>query len=81
MADPSLRTVELGQFEHDHAERICADLERADIAWTFKEFGRIVRFFSMADWGVRLYVDARRLDEAKDIVRRLVEEGWPPVES
>ena len=78
--DRSLRTVQLGQFEHDHAERICHDLEHAGIAWTHKEFGRLVRLLSAADWGVRLYVDSRRLDEAKAIVKRLVDAGWPPVE-
>ncbi len=80
-ADPALRTVQLGQFEHDHAERICHELERAGIAWTSKEFGRLVRLLSAADWGVRLYVDVRRLDDAKAIVRALVEQGWPPVEA
>jgi hypothetical protein len=78
--DRSLRTVQLGQFTREHAERVCHDLEAAGIPWTHKEFGRLVRLLSAADWGVRLFVDSRRLDEAKEIVRRLAEAGWPPVE-
>lgn len=72
--DSALRTVYLGQFEHETAERIAALLEEADIAWTYKKFGGLVKLLFAGDWGVRLYVDAARVDEA----RRLVEGLAPP---
>jgi hypothetical protein len=66
-----LRTVYLGQFDHDHAERIAAELEKAEIAWTYKQFGRLTKLFFAGDWGVRLFVDGTRIEEAKAIVSRL----------
>jgi hypothetical protein len=72
VSDPkSLRTTYLGQFVHEHAERIAAALEEAGIAWTHKQFGALTRFFFAGDWGVRMYVDASRVEEAAEIVARL----------
>jgi len=70
--DPqNLRTVYLGQFTHEHAEGIGAALEEAGIAWTYKQFGRFTRLFFAGDWGVRMFVDSSRIDEARSIVSRL----------
>jgi hypothetical protein len=72
-ADKSLRTAYLGQFVHENAERIAGALEEAGIAWTYKQFGRLTKFFFAGDWGVRIYVDASRVEEAAAIVARLNE--------
>jgi hypothetical protein len=70
-ADKGLRTVYLGQFDHEHAERIAAALEEAEIPWLYKQFGRLTKLFFAGDWGVRLFVDSSRIEEAKAIVSRL----------
>jgi len=62
-------TVYLGQFTHEHAEAIAAELERADIVWWYKQPGYISAVW---EFGVRLFVDRERLDEAKEIVGRVV---------
>jgi hypothetical protein len=72
-ADPALRTIYLGQFEHAHADAIAAALEYAGIAWTYKQFGAFTRFFFAGEWGVRLYVDARRAAEAATIAASVPE--------
>ena len=71
MTDPSLRTVYLGQFEHERANEIAGALEAEGIAWSYKQFGRFTRLFFAGDWGVRLFVDAARLDDARAIVGSL----------
>lgn len=71
MAEPSLRTVYLGQFTHEHAEAIAGALEEAGIAWTYKQFGRLTKLFFAGDWGVRMFVDAARVEDARTIVSRL----------
>ena len=71
MADPSLRTTYLGQFTHEHAEQIAGALEEAGISWTYKQFGRLTKLFFAGEWGVRMFVDATRVEEARTIVSRL----------
>jgi hypothetical protein len=61
--------VYLGQFTHEHAEAIAAELERADIVWWYKQPGYISAVW---EFGVRLFVDRERLDEAKEIVGRVL---------
>lgn len=72
MAGP--RTVQLGQFTEDNAERIAGELERAGIVWWHKSHGRFVQLLSAADWGVRVFVEADRLDEARALAREIVGE-------
>lgn len=64
-------TVYLGQFTHEHAEAIAAELEAEGIVWWHKVPG----FFS-AVWehGVRLFVDRERLNEARAIADRILAE-------
>lgn len=69
--DKSLRTVYLGQFTHEHAEKIAGALEEAGIAWIYKEFGKLTKLFFAGDWGVRMFVDSTRIEEARAIVSRL----------
>jgi hypothetical protein len=66
---PRVRTVHLGQFTREHANDIAGELERAGIVWWYKEPGYIS---SVWEYGVRLFVDRERLDEARAIVTRLL---------
>ncbi len=65
-----VRTVYLGQFTWEHANQIAEALEEADIAWWYKSPGTVT-YVLFAEWGVRLFVDRDRLDEAKAIVARI----------
>ena len=73
MSEQRVSTTHLGQFTEEHAEAIAEALEEAGIVWWHKASGRVVRFFSMGDWGVRIFVDSSRLEEAKEVVRRVAE--------
>lgn len=66
-------TVYLGQFTHEHANQIAEALEAAGIIWWVKNPGTISYVLFM-EWGPRLFVDRTRLDEAKEIVGRIVPE-------
>lgn len=66
---PNVHTVHLGQFTHEHAETIAAELERAGIVWWYKQPGYIS---SIWEHGVRLFVDRERLDDARSIVDRVL---------
>lgn len=68
-----LRTAYLGQFEDAHAELIAGALEEAGIAWSYKQPGTLTRMFFAGDWGVRIFVDADRLVEAKQIAASTAE--------
>ncbi len=58
-------TTHLGQFDRVTANAIAGRLEKAGIVWWYKEPG----FISVVwEFGVRLFVDERRLDEARAIV-------------
>lgn len=71
MTEPRVSTTYLGQFTEEHAEAIAGALEEAGIVWWHKASGRLVRTLFAGDWGVRIFVDSSRLDEAKDVVRRV----------
>lgn len=71
MAD-AVRTVELGQFERDNAMAIADGLGAAGIVWWHKAPGRFTQLLSAADWGVRLFVDADRLEQAREIAAEVL---------
>lgn len=71
---PQVTTVQLGQFTDENAERIAARLEEAGINWWHKSTGQITRFFFAGDWGIRLFVDEDRLEEAVQIAREVTGE-------
>ncbi|MGH2829109.1 MAG: hypothetical protein ACRDJM_01365 [Actinomycetota bacterium] len=75
MTDERVSTSYLGQFTEEHAEAIGKELTAAGMVWWHKASGKIMRFISVGDWGVRLFVDAKRLDEARAIARRVVAPG------
>ncbi len=65
------RSLYLGQFEHATAEKLAAALEEAGIGWLFKQSGGIAKWFFAGEWGVRIFVDGSRIDEARSIVDRV----------
>lgn len=65
----SVSTVHLGQFTREHANAIAGRLEEAGITWWYKEPGY---FSQIWEWGVRLFVDRERLDEARAIADRVL---------
>ena len=73
----AIRTVYLGQFTWEHANLIAEQLEKAGIEWSYKQAGAITRVLSAGDWGVRLFVDGERLEDARQIVGAVPEP--PPV--
>lgn len=68
------RSAYLGQFTWENSNRIAGELEGAGIEWWYKQSGAITQFFFRGDWGVRLFVDADRLDEARAIAARVLGE-------
>jgi hypothetical protein len=70
-----VRTVELGQFTDENADTIAGRLEEAGIVWWYKQSGRWGRTLFLGEWGTRLYVDASRLDEARQLAADVVDEG------
>lgn len=73
--DPNVITVYLGQFTRETANRIAGELEEAGIVWWYKEPGLISQLW---EYGVRLFVDRKRLVEAKSIVDRFRTESESP---
>ena len=63
------KTTYLGQFTWEHANAIAERLEQAEIVWWYKQSGAIGRFLFRSEWGVRLFVDESRLEEAREIAR------------
>ena len=64
-------TVYLGQYTDEHAEAIAKELEEAGIVWWHKKTGRLTRTLFAGDWGVRLFVEEARLDEARAIAEKV----------
>jgi hypothetical protein len=76
--DRTVSTVHLGQFTRGTANEIAGELEKAGIVWWYKEPGWIS---SAWEFGVRLFVDKKRLPEAKEIAKRIsAERSRPPLE-
>lgn len=67
-------TVHLGHYSRETANEIAGELEEAGIFWWYKEPGWLSQVW---EYGVRLFVDKRRLAEAKVIAERIVAERNP----
>ncbi len=67
----SITTVHLGQYTRETANEIAGELEAAGIVWWYKEPGYISQVW---EFGVRLFVDRKRLDEARSIADRITAE-------
>jgi len=72
--DPNVTTVHLGQFSRETANEIAGELEAAGIVWWYKQPGWLS---SLWEFGVRLFVDRDRLDDAREIARRVIAEMEP----
>lgn len=59
---PDVRTVYLGEFTREHAERIAGALETMGIVWWYKDPGAISQIW---EHGVRMFVDRTKLTEAR----------------
>lgn len=70
-----MATIYLGQFTDEHADEIVDALDDHGIRWHAKSSGAIVRFVFAADWGVRLFVDRDRAQEAWDLVGDIAPDG------
>jgi hypothetical protein len=64
----SVSTVHLGQYTRETANEIAGELEKAGIIWWYKEPGWLSVVW---EYGVRLFVDKRRLAEAKEIAAQV----------
>jgi hypothetical protein len=64
-----MRTVYLDQYTDENADAILQALDEAGIEHWEKRSGAFTRIVFAGDWGVRIFVDAERLEEA----RRLAE--------
>lgn len=64
----------LGQFTNEHANQIAEALEQAGIVWWCKNPGT-VSYVLFSEWGPRLFVDRSRVDEAREIARRIAPDG------
>jgi hypothetical protein len=72
MPPDDVSTVHLGQYTRETANAIAGELEAAGIAWWYKEPGWLS---SVWEFGVRLFVDRDRLEEAREIAGRLSSDG------
>ena len=66
-------SVYLGQFTWEHSNVIAEELEKAGIAWSYKQAGGITRALFAGDWGVRLFVEKERLEDARRIAAAVPE--------
>ena len=66
-----VRTTYLGNYAWATANEIAGALEEAEIVWWCKNPGTFTRVL-FAEFGVRMFVDRDRLDEAREITARIV---------
>jgi hypothetical protein len=66
-----VKTAYLGQYTDETANDIVEHLVQAGIGWTYKQASFITRALFAGEWGTRLFVDAERLDEAREIAKRV----------
>jgi hypothetical protein len=69
-----ITTVYLGQFTNEHANQVAEALEEEGIVWWCKNPGTL-SYVLFGEWGPRLFVDRARLDEAREIARRIAPDG------
>lgn len=66
-----VRTTYLGNYAWATANDIAGALEDAGIVWWCKNPGTFTRLL-FAEFGVRMFVDRARLEEAREIAGRIV---------
>lgn len=72
-----MRTVYLDQYTDEHAEKIATAFDTAGIPHWEKRSGRFTRLLFAGEWGVRMFVPADRVDEARTIAERTLGGGQP----
>jgi hypothetical protein len=69
-----VRTTYLGNYAWATANEIAGALQDASIFWWCKNPGTFTRVL-FAEYGVRMFVDQARLEEAREIAGRIVDEA------
>lgn len=77
MGGPTMRTVLLGQFSDEQAAVLLARLDAAGIDRWHKGSGSLMRWLDASSWGVRVFVDADRLEDARAIAREVSSTDGP----
>lgn len=72
---PVSRSVYLGQFTDENADRILDALADAGIDARTKSSGQFTRFFFAGDWGVRIFVPEEQQAAARDIAGGIAPDG------
>jgi hypothetical protein len=67
-----MRTVLLGQFSDEQVPVLASRLDAAGITWWHKGSGSLLRWLDVSTWGVRVFVVADRLDDARAIAQEVV---------
>jgi hypothetical protein len=67
-----VRTELLGQFTDEHAHTLAGRLDAAGIVWWHKGSGSLMRWLDASTFGVRVFVDADRLDDARAIAQEVL---------
>jgi hypothetical protein len=66
---PDVRTVHLGAFTPEHAQRIGRELDELGIVWWTKQPGFLSRIWEFGE--VQLFVDRAELERARGIADRV----------
>lgn len=69
------RSVYLGQFTDENAERVLEALGHAGIDARTKSSGAFARFVFAGDWGVRIFVAEERHAEARELAGGIAPDG------
>lgn len=69
------RSVYLGQFTDENAEKVLAALDDAGIDTRTKSSGAFARLVFAGDWGVRIFVPEERADDASEVARGIAPDG------
>ncbi|MDQ3991019.1 MAG: hypothetical protein M3245_01740 [Actinomycetota bacterium] len=74
-----VETIYLGNFSRETANGIAEQLVQRKIVWWCKDPGLITQIF-FAEYGVRMFVDRARLDEARAIAREVMARREAPAD-
>ena len=69
------RSVYLGQFTDENAQKLLAALDEAGIDTRTKSSGAFARFVFAGDWGVRIFVSEEHVDDAREVARGIAPDG------
>lgn len=72
-----MKSVYLGQYTDEVANVIAAELEEAEIGWSYKQAGYFTKIFFAGEWGTRVFVESSRMHDARRIAERVVQRMNP----